>query len=636
MERWILAASTLLAASAAAFAGAADVQTKTDHPWYPGELSCSTWERLFKTQAELYQRVTGRKCDSDEDKALASWFWRNVNYHHCTEGNEDIWDKGLEKGEANREYWAGLFGYGYGLCYTTHHQWHGEMAKLLGPCRARTMGVQGHTTFEVYLTGGEYGQGQWALLDHDVCTVVFTPDGKRLMGLMEISADMSSVKNSNLERGWRPGGLHPSDPDTYRQVNSAGYSTGYAGAPPLVNLRSGETLRRYLSPGLEDGKTFVYWGINYNTQGIPGPERSRTWVNQPEKLYQAKRDCGHIPGQGRFANAVYTYKPDFSSGAYKEALVEETPESVTLEFYSPYVIAATPPPEAAKEQWGIYKSGCTNGLVLTGKLTCPVEVSTDQGKTWKKAPASAEAMDLTDLVRGCHQYFLRLGASAKALADSGLTIRTVCQAAPTMIPRLKDGASKVSYESTGRAFISAGPDLAQVKAHLIEGKIDSPRIVLELAAPRKARAVHLYAACWAASGSPPAKSNYNIEYSTDGGKNWQAVLKDWQVIQRPPEPKDWWSQTLPSGDVALDGVAGPVRVRFTNTANRSYRWATADLVYDVQNSSPVKVTYAWKAGKSGPLQTASHTYPAGTKRDESWTIQTGNDVQTVWVEYAAE
>ncbi len=243
----------VVALAGMAQAGVGDPQTKTDHPWYPGELSCSTWERLFKTQAELYERVTGKKVASDEDKALASWYWRNLNVHHCTTANEDFWGKGIEKGEETREYWAGLFAYGFGLCYATHHQMTAEMEKLLGPCRSRATNVAGHTSFEVWLTGGPYGAGQWALLDHDISTVVFTPDGSRLMGLMEISKDMTSIKKSNRERGFIPGGLHPSDPGVYKTVNWVGYTTGYAGPPPLVNLRAGESLRRYLKPGLDDG-----------------------------------------------------------------------------------------------------------------------------------------------------------------------------------------------------------------------------------------------------------------------------------------------------------------------------------------------------------------------------------------------
>ena len=38
------------------------------------------------TQAAAYERVTGRKVESDEDRALASWYWRNLHYAHGEEG----------------------------------------------------------------------------------------------------------------------------------------------------------------------------------------------------------------------------------------------------------------------------------------------------------------------------------------------------------------------------------------------------------------------------------------------------------------------------------------------------------------------------------------------------------------------
>src|SRR6516225_7247591 len=93
--RWLSAGlfGALLAARSLG-ADTGDPQLKTDHPWYPGELSCSTFERLFATQAELYKRVTGRDVKTDEDKALASWLWRNTHYWHGTEGIEDLWGKG--------------------------------------------------------------------------------------------------------------------------------------------------------------------------------------------------------------------------------------------------------------------------------------------------------------------------------------------------------------------------------------------------------------------------------------------------------------------------------------------------------------------------------------------------------------
>lgn len=75
----------------------------------------------------------------------------------------------------------------------------------------------------------------------------------------------------------------------------------------------------------------------------------------------------------------------------------------------------------------------------------------------------------------------------------------------------------ITYEASGRAAASAGPNVPQAKAHMVEGAFDSPRIVLEFAAPRKAKAVAVYAAAWISCGAPPRPSAYNIDCSTDGG-----------------------------------------------------------------------------------------------------------------------
>src|SRR4029078_12139632 len=95
------------------------------------------------TQAEVYKRVTGRDCATDEDKALAAWLWRNTHYWRAKEGREDLWGEGFGKGQdtRTREYWTGLFAHGFGLCGTTHCQWIGEMEARLGPGPGR--GVRG-------------------------------------------------------------------------------------------------------------------------------------------------------------------------------------------------------------------------------------------------------------------------------------------------------------------------------------------------------------------------------------------------------------------------------------------------------------------------------------------------------------
>src|SRR6185295_12315159 len=150
-----------------------------------------------------------------------------------------------------------------------------------------------------------------------------------------------------------------------------------------------------------------FWGYNYNTAGMPGPERWGAWVNQPEKPFGSKTGAGYREGQARFANAVYTYTPDFATGDYKEAVVDEGEDRVTFEFSSPYIIGCTPPNPTP---WGIYDQGGKNGLVLRGSATCPVSVSVDRGRTWIDCGPFADGKDVTDHVKGFRQYRLRLGA----------------------------------------------------------------------------------------------------------------------------------------------------------------------------------------------------------------------------------
>ena len=76
-----------LSSAASAHRAVGDPQIRTDHPWYPGELAISTFDRLFETQAAIYERELGVRPVADEDKALAAWYWRNTHYWHGETGN---------------------------------------------------------------------------------------------------------------------------------------------------------------------------------------------------------------------------------------------------------------------------------------------------------------------------------------------------------------------------------------------------------------------------------------------------------------------------------------------------------------------------------------------------------------------
>ncbi len=615
-----------------AMAGVGDPQIRTDHPWYPGELACSTFERLFATQAEQYRRMTGIDPKTDEEKALASWAWRNTHFAHGEEGAEDLRGSGFMKGDLRtREYWTGLFAQGFGLCGTTHSQWTAEMQYLFGHGRGRGVGVAGHNSFEVFLTGGAYGAGRWALLDHDISTVIFDASGGRLLSIPEVKPDWKQLTDRKFspqkQHGWLVCGLHPGDGGVYADYNTAEYLAGYAGVPPMVHLRRGEKLRRYFQPGLDDGKTFVFWGRNYKEGGIPGPARMQTWVNQPEAMHGSRNGTGSKQGQTRYANAVYSYEPDFQGGGYREGIVEETDSQVTFEFYTPYIIAAAPPND---KPWGVYDTGARNGLVLRGKTSCTVAVSVDQGRTWIDRGVLRDGLDLTDHVKGHRQYLLRLGAGAKALADSGLAITTVCQANAAVFPRLKDEGTRVQFAASHRAVMSAGPTREQAKTRVVAGAFDTPKVTMELTAPRQQRAVAIYATGHVASSNPPSPdTKYKIEYSNDAGASWKPIVADWNIPRRGEEPPDFWSQSFCYGSAEIAPASGPIQIRFSNNGGKKYLRADVSLVYRTESKDATKVTFDWL--ETGAPKRESHQFAATD--NAAWDLKTGKGVQTRWVEF---
>ncbi len=198
------------------------------------------------------------------------------------------------------------------------------------------------------------------------------------------------------------------------------------------------------------------------------------------------------------------------------------------------------------------------------------------------------------------------------------------------MPRLKDSGAEISFLASDQAVLSAGPNLPQCEAHIVEGKVGGPSVTLELQSPRGEEAVEVYAAAHVASGNPPkAEVKYQIDISTDGGKTWKSAVKDWTLARQGEEPSDFWSQSIYWGKYKLAGETGPIRIRFSNSHKRAILRAEAHLVYKVKGKDDTKVTFSWK--EAGGAKEESHTFAVGDKA--AWKVPTGKNVQTKWVEF---
>jgi hypothetical protein len=266
----------------------------------------------------------------------------------------------------------------------------------------------------------------------------------------------------------------------------------------------------------------------------------------------------------------------------------------------------------------------------------PVSISTDRGATWKdggRLAADDDALGLTDLVKGYRQYWLRFHTSKNELAKHVPTIRTVCQMNSSLVPRLNGGKNEITYAASGHAVVSAGPTLAQARAHKIAGDFNTPKLTLALAAPRQAKATTVYAAAHMRSSSPPDPGvSYFIEYSLDEGKSWQPIVRDWKITRRGDEPKDFWSQSFVWGKAKLpQPTSGAVQVRFRNTGGKQIARAEMHLAYEVPHDDACEITFGVTQGanQQARVQTLSAVAQPGS---DKFTIDAGEHSTVKWVE----
>src|SRR5262249_13904324 len=118
--------------------------------------------------------------------------------------------------------------------------------------------------------------------------------------------------------------------------------------------------------------------------------------------------------------------------------------------------------------------------------------------------------------------------------------------------------------------------------------------------------------------------------STDGGKTWQPLVKDWTIPRRGEEPTDFWSQSFCYGSAELTGKdVASVRARFRNSGGQPCLRAEAHLVYQTKGKDLTKVTFDWS--EDAGQRRESHVFDAG--KPGEWDLKTGRNVRTRWVEF---
>jgi hypothetical protein len=633
-----------------------DPTLETNHPHYPGEGAFQTPESCI--------RFATRDARTSHEQALALFNWILTHQWHLAAPQE--WNRpGVVPGanpddtemvvyDANR----GRFSYGYGLCGTVH-AWNEVYWRALGfPARRRAF--PGHTNSEVLVDGA------WRAFDTDMAGVVFKLDGT-VAGYDDIRGNLSL-----LDRNTAPWPKYPfawpgdfkAMKDGWRKVSEGGhwysmYGGGYAAHPAVVHLRRGETFTRHYGPDAFGGPSKRrFW---HRQPG--GPSRDWTFHNNGTPRHDGAESNSR--GRTTYGNAVFEYRPDLTSHAFREGthevshaspsqagLVATTDRaSVTFEHFSPYVICGDPLDDANP-----MTGPATDGFVIHAESdgALQVEVSADQGQTWQPCGWSpGEPIDATEIVKGRYGWFAKLSWPAGATLRS-VRFATTGQLNQAMYPRLRPGGCEVTYRAASRAVVPVLPRLEDEDATVASfeqaalrssnlkfvGRTEKRREAYVVQGPKPASVVFrvssptdllgLTAAARVSIRSPsPPGARFALYWSPESTIEW----KEFGQFSPPTDNEfssgwvDGQVQDLPAG---LRSAL--VRVEL-NGGGSATNLITTEL-YGIRRTSPptaATMTYAWS--EEGADREHSFTAAAGDQRS-TFHIPTGEKIADRFVRIA--
>ena len=360
-------------------------RSKPDHLYYAGELSCSTFERLAADAGGRMSTsgIVGTKATTDElegsrrvavaarrTSTMARRAARTSSGRDIQE-NESIRSVPANTGPASSPTASGICG--FHACPVGRRRWRRILGHNRGRCTRRpgTQYLRGFSDRRA-LRQGQMGAAR-SRSEHRRLR------RRRLEALLSGVGDPRQVgegDRSQLQAGTaarlaavRAVGGRSRAPTEITGPSSTSPAT--SGPPPMVHLRRGGPLRRYLEPGPRRWQDVRLLGPQARAPAA-SPARSgrEAWVNQPEKMYGSKTTVPAHSGQARLRQRrLHLHSRLQHRRRTGEGVVQESDERRSFfEFNDAFhQLPRRRAPESATKPWGIYDKGCTNSLVLRGK-----------------------------------------------------------------------------------------------------------------------------------------------------------------------------------------------------------------------------------------------------------------------------
>jgi hypothetical protein len=463
------------------------------------------------------------------------------------------------------------------------------------------------------------------------------------------------------------------------------YHSAYSACPILYGLKKGETFTRWFD-GDDARKEMVlpksiWWGSNirggpgsvayysHYLRGLPTLCKdvdalvfSQESQTDNQFAWRDFKDATH-------SNGLYDWQPNLAAGDWKEGAVAlegpiesgdsgitaKGPASMTVAFFSPYIIAGMPGGEADPAV-----DGATNGAVLHATVAgeIPVEVSINNGLTFKPAGMlkGDGRVDVTDAVKGRNQYLLRLHLDKDDRLEA-LRLRTIVTVCRAVYPKIKSGKTTIIYLADGLRGFEASPDFTSEQLATSPASFVSQENLTWVGYDTRQRVAWEtdkdVASCTYRVTSPVGNLA-GVSAAVD--VTWPSPTREgtWGELAVGPSPSGPWTtlqridsqaedlvdkNVLPyywiygSADVSKqDMKTAYVRVRFAGGGKPcGIRYMYLYGTCQTGNDSPLAITYHWKT--TGEMKEHTETVPAGDPK-RTYTIDTGKDVENIKVVFS--